>query len=260
MMSLDDLIERTLPAVVYVPVRVSLLKLFGKAEREVEVLGKLFPGGGRAIDIGANKGTYTMPLLEIFDRVEAFEPIPSCALLLRRYARTRPAKLTIHECALGNEPSTAQLVVPERRSLLFSTQATAYAKIDAERAGKGDAGGRAFSVSVRRLDEFAFDDVRFIKIDVEGFEREVLMGATDTVRRNRPVLLVEIEQRHHKAMTINDIVQLVRAWDYDAKFLLDGKFHDFADFHPDLHQPAVQGECAPSDTKRYVNNFFFFPR
>jgi len=42
------------------------------------------------------------------------------------------------------------------------------------------------------LDSFAFDDVSFIKIDVEGAELDVLEGARQTVERHRPRLVVEL--------------------------------------------------------------------
>lgn len=259
-MSLDDLIERTVPADVYVPARVSLLKLLGKGEAEAELVARLLPRGGRAIDIGANKGTYVNHLVRHFDYVEAFEPIPSCAELLRRYAVTKDSRLTIHECALGSEVGSARLSVPERQSALFSSLATAYAKIDVRASAECAVGTRAIDVAVRRLDDFAFDDVRFIKIDVEGFEREVLIGAEATIARTRPLLLVEIEQRHLHASSVDDVVGHVIRWNYDAKFLVDGELRDFADFRLERDQLTTNGERAHGGTQRYINNFFFFPR
>jgi hypothetical protein len=45
---------------------------------------------------------------------------------------------------------------------------------------------------MRTIDSFGFSDVTVMKIDVEGFEVEVLRGAEQTIRGNRPVILVEI--------------------------------------------------------------------
>jgi hypothetical protein len=44
---------------------------------------------------------------------------------------------------------------------------------------------------MRRLDDFAFDEVDFIKVDVEGFELQVLEGARETLARCRPIVIVE---------------------------------------------------------------------
>lgn len=44
-----------------------------------------------------------------------------------------------------------------------------------------------------RLDDIRIPEhIDFIKIDVEGYEEMVLQGAADTLRRNHPVLMIEI--------------------------------------------------------------------
>ena len=48
-------------------------------------------------------------------------------------------------------------------------------------------------VAACRLDDEPVGDVGFLKIDVEGFERAVIEGALETIRRCKPVMLVEIE-------------------------------------------------------------------
>ena len=55
--------------------------------------------------------------------------------------------------------------------------------------GVGLGGDRA---ELRALDGFGFERVSLLKIDVEGYENEVLEGAVDTIRRNRPVVVIEI--------------------------------------------------------------------
>ena len=55
-----------------------------------------------------------------------------------------------------------------------------------------------YEVEVRRLDDFAFENVRFIKADVEGSEREVLDGARETIARDRPALLLELLSGTHE--------------------------------------------------------------
>jgi hypothetical protein len=45
---------------------------------------------------------------------------------------------------------------------------------------------------MRRLDSFGLKDIGFIKIDVEGFEKEVLLGALETLKENNyPKILFE---------------------------------------------------------------------
>src|SRR5207302_2843388 len=57
---------------------------------------------------------------------------------------------------------------------------------------------KTYEVEVRTLDEFGFMDVRFIKADVEGSEREVLDGARETIARDRPLILLELLAGTHE--------------------------------------------------------------
>ena len=58
---------------------------------------------------------------------------------------------------------------------------------------------RSFYVNVKKLDNLQFENpISFIKIDVEGHEMEVIEGAIETITKNKPILLVEIEEIHSK--------------------------------------------------------------
>jgi hypothetical protein len=48
-----------------------------------------------------------------------------------------------------------------------------------------------YEISVKKLDSFNFTDLNLLKIDVEGWEFEVLKGAVETIKKHKPVLLVE---------------------------------------------------------------------
>lgn len=49
----------------------------------------------------------------------------------------------------------------------------------------------------RRLDDFQFDgDIRLIKIDVEGWELEVIKGGKETIRKYKPYVFMEIFEGH----------------------------------------------------------------
>ncbi len=77
---------------------------------------------------------------------------------------------------------------------------------------------RTFSVNVKKLDDFRFENpISFIKIDVEGHELEVIEGAIATINKNKPILLVEIEERYSKRKVI-DTIKFVNALGYKSYY------------------------------------------
>ena len=158
-------------------------------EPELAVLATLMRRGGTAVDVGANQGFFAYALSEVADRVVAFEPNPDYALFARVMLRGRAE---VHRLALSDKADRATFRVPidhDGTVLHFA-------------GSLKDAHGqfpryRSYEVEVRTLDEFALTDVRFIKIDVEGSEREVLDGARATIARERPALLLELLSGTH---------------------------------------------------------------
>lgn len=133
-----------------------------------------------ALDIGANVGLWSRDLCASFDQVMAFEPVPKFRDCLIKNV-TAP-NLFVQEIALGNEETWATMnITPDN---------TGHSHIDPESIGRGD-------TQVRRLDNLALDNVNYIKVDCEGYEYKVLLGAEQTIKRCRPVLV--IEQKPHDA-------------------------------------------------------------
>src|SRR5205814_1412934 len=145
-------------------------------ERELVALERLIEGRGVAIDVGANEGVYTYKLSQLFKRVEAFEPQPQCIALLTSYKK---ANVRVHPCALSDGAGEVDLRIPIRNGVPNLGYATV-------RPIASD--HQTLKIVVRRLDDFHFEGVSFIKIDVEGHESKVLAGAEETISRERPVL------------------------------------------------------------------------
>ena len=63
-----------------------------------------------------------------------------------------------------------------------------------------------FNVKTNKLDNFKFSNkISFIKIDVEGHELKVIDGAKETLKKHKPNLLIEIEEKHSKKQNINQL-------------------------------------------------------
>ena len=80
----------------------------------------------------------------------------------------------------------------------------------------------SFEVEVRTLDELGLRDVRFIKADVEGSERDVLDGARATIARDRPAILLELLSGTHQDPAA-ETAAICRDFGYDAVIVQRGK-------------------------------------
>ena len=222
------------------------MKLFLRARRirrkgdpEIAQLTALIGAGRRTIDIGANRGVYSYWLSQTSRAVEAFEPNP---VLAGNLARAGIGNITVHALALSECSCAGDLLVPRHRN-----------------GGLDDPGGRLegltqsqvgqkFVVTLARLDDFAFDEVDFIKIDVEGHEEKVIVGGWKTIVAYRPLLLVELEERHNPGCVAR-VRRRFAELNYCMSFLDDGAWH-----------PADSlGAAQFSRSGRYINNFLLYP-
>ena len=235
--SLEERIKHAL-----VPPRLYLRNLAHRrmrsGEKELRLLRALVDPGRVTIDIGANKGVYSYWLSRMSRQVLAFEPNPKIYGLL---ARSVASNVATHEVALSNAEGTAELILPVQRSGRFSNQGATL-----QRRKLDD--GKKFAVwrvPQKRLDSYDARDVAFIKIDVEGFELEVLEGAEKTLARERPVMLIEIDE-HHSKIQVDDAVARVRSYGYDCYYVSRSSLR---------HYSAL----ASDRDRTRTDNFVFFP-
>lgn len=158
-------------------------------EPELWLIPKLVSRESLAIDVGANEGYWSLQLARYAGQVHAFEPNPIC---LAQLGRVLPRKVKLHDVALSDETGS--------KSLRFDPNNTGIGTIEARNPLSDNTGIKEILtrvVSTRCLDEFDLHEVELIKIDVEGHEEAVLRGAGATLRRNRPTVICEIEERHN---------------------------------------------------------------
>lgn len=225
------------------------LRNWRRGEPEIRVLKALVPPGRGAIDVGAYLGAYTYFLARLSPVVHAFEPQPECfQFLSKAYA----APVMIHQCALSNQVGKigmthANDVIPNQGASLISGEKSATRHFDDLT--------NVLEVDVQKLDNFALANIGFIKIDAEGEETNVLLGAQQLISQQRPVLLIEVEQRHREE-DVSEVFRSIESLGYAGEFLLDNTFRSLKDFSIDQHQRA---RLAGDKTKPYINNFIFRP-
>lgn len=229
------------------PFAALMRSVYPRIEVELARIGTWAPRGGTAVDVGAWYGPWTARLSKLADQVVTIEPNPVLAPLLR--ARFPAARIV--EAAASDEEGTARLWLPA--------------------GGRGAEGlaslehVREHSVTVRRLtiDSLDLTDVRFIKMDIEGHEAAALRGAEKTIRRDSPLLMLELETRHQG---IDEIAGILSGWGYQGSVMPRRSWVKLDAFDLAAHQTAnahvaergMLGRLVRPD-QRYVNLVLFRP-
>ncbi len=151
--------------------------------------------GGVAIDVGAHVGLWLRDLCLHFDHVIAVEPVPSHQQCLRQ--NVTADNYTVWTCMLGDTASEAGL------------------KLDPENTGHTHRQGPGLHRVIPLDQVWDSTPVRFIKIDVEGDEVNVIRGAESVIRTHRPRMC--IEQKPHELSEAEGRYaarDLLKAWGY----------------------------------------------
>lgn len=228
---------------------------YGEPERALVPL--LAEADAAAFDVGACNGIYTHRMAQHAARVVAFEPNPRLADVLRRRfaAEMRSGKVRLETCALGDVEGEIDLHVPRDASGLASVQG--------ERLARAGAATDSVRVPLRRLDSFSAEgEVAFVKIDVEGFEVEVVKGAEALIARDRPSLLIEAEERCSPG-SLAALTGLLAPAGYRGFYLHEGRIRPLETFEPAvLQNVAALNETGTLRRKGgvYINNFLFVAR
>jgi FkbM family methyltransferase len=244
------MVAERLPRTLFVRVVAQVYRVF---EPELRELDQFVPPGKTAIDVGTWWGPWSWWLAKMSPRVESFEPNES---ICRELSEALPGNVTMHNVALSDGSGSAMLWSP---GTSFGTEGRSTLT-----AG-GHPGWVGQQVRTALLDDFEFSDVGFVKIDVEGHELEVLRGASDLLARERPNVLVEIEQAHQSAERMDEVFAFMDGAGYRGTFLKGKTWHPIAEL--DREGARRAGERRKSlgllratlARDGYVNNFVFLP-
>jgi len=145
--------------------------------------------GGVLVDVGAHHGLMSVMfcLAAPANRAVGFEPSPPLADVAKRLAGLNRLgdRMRVHTDLVGEKPGVVRTWLDEHH----------FIRVDAPPEGQA-----AVDTPVRTLDEICATLVpTVVKIDVEGAELEVLRGAAETLRKHRPVILLEIHLNEMEA-------------------------------------------------------------
>jgi len=154
-------------------------------------------GGGALVDIGANIGTFSVPVaratgceVHAFEAQRVISQVLSANFILNRISNGH-----VHHVMLGaaSHEEGCLLPIPDYGELgnfgAYSVVPDLYRR---ESLARMRSGGLTEKVRVATLDDFGLDDVCLIKVDVEGAEIDVLKGAINTMEESGfPPLIFE---------------------------------------------------------------------
>lgn len=147
------------------------------------------PKGRFFLDIGANSGAYAVTLAHHFDRVAAIEPAPGNVHVLRQNIRLNNINnIMVFEFAAWDE----HRMIDFHQCVENDLASAAVASDDPRPYGLTPV--KTIQVRAITIDELEFYNVAAVKIDVEGGEGHVVLGMLDTIRREKPVMLIEVHE------------------------------------------------------------------
>jgi FkbM family methyltransferase len=185
----------------------------GDLDRKVTwVCSRLVRSGDTVLDIGANIGMVTVCLSALAGEdgnVHAFEPNPAMHPVLEEtFDRNQSANVCLHPVALGAVPGVLELRIPRWNT----AEASLVRNLDSPDCD-------VVSVPVRRLTdvvaEAGITSIRLIKIDVEGFEADVLEGGLEVLHSVRPdAILFELNERTAASLRDEPVIKVLREHHY----------------------------------------------
>lgn len=210
------------------------------------------------LDIGANIGCTALLFGGLAKSVYAFEPSQSTfAFLEKNILRSGLKNVFPQNIGLGAEPGEYTLTfAPSNRSGGFVSNQT-----------QASAGHTVEKIVIRQLDEvvnsLTLQKIDFIKIDVEGFEGNVLRGAAKTLSAHKPIVVLELNHwclNAFQRTSIPDFFDLLRSM-FPILLAVDGlsylNLHDENDsytvmYHHILHRRFPNIVAAFSEDKLHM--------
>jgi FkbM family methyltransferase len=208
--------------------------------------------------VGTNNACNAIHYAKKYSQVECFEPTPLAQQLWTNTVRdNNVANVTLHKVGVGEKQYSTEIITHWKNG--GHNHLTHYDKNPRADATRGH---RAkVSVQVETLDSYNFQDVGFIKVDVEGYEKFVLEGAEQLIQQSRPTIQLEIvsQQCRKFGYLAEDMIDWIRSWDYTVVSKHRGNL--YGTFTSDRKQIFYDGEhyrremdlwFQPSERVRYT--------
>ena len=204
-----------------------------RGEEELHILRFLCDSNKISIDVGANKGNYSLEMSKHSKKVLSFEPnisfnkylnkMPLNCVTLNYAVTANGNSMFLHAPIVDNDPKNNMAFISdeeyEERSLLISKVQTVL------------------------LDDYASEEIGMIKIDVEGTEVSVLNGSKKIIEKYSPNFLIEGLTKQE----LREQIDFFKPYNYIALKIINGKIFF-------VHNEEIHDKCRETD-----RNTIFMP-
>lgn len=206
--------------------------------------------GDTVFDIGCHKAGYLYHMLKKVGKageIHAFEPqVNLFKDLINLKSSLKWENVYISNIALSNISKKVVLHIPIKGSKTDSPGASLLNVFDENQQTVDQ------EIETDTLDNYCEKyhlKPNFLKIDVEGNELEVLKGGINTLKKNKPKILIESEERHVGQEKVKEVFSYLESLGYTGQFIRDDQYLPLKEFSFEKHQKK--------DSKPYCNNFIF---
>ena len=196
-------------------------------EKELSIISSFKNSKRDAVDVGVYRGIYTYKLSQEFKHVYSFEPNPLIYPYLKKNLTKIIKNMSLQNLAISDNNGEINLKIPSRRKSIFKTNYEELYKLGCATIHKQNKiqDYDTFKVKKIKLDDILKNkDISFIKIDVEGHEKEVINGSKNIIINNRPTLLVEIEERHSN-YPVNETIKFINNLGYNSFYVKNNNLY-----------------------------------
>lgn len=148
--------------------------------------------GSTIVDVGAQYGDFALLCSKIYNvaRVFSFEPLPrNYGIMTENLKLNNTRNITLYNYGLGNIDGKIMSSFTHNMINNF-----------------GD--GKEQVIELKRLDDFEIRDIDLMKIDVEGFEVDVLQGSMETIKKFHPKIIIETHTKELKRKVIEALSRI----------------------------------------------------
>ena len=206
----------------------NILKVKGNYNLEKIVFLNLVKNGETVIDIGANRGYYTLLFSHLVGnsgQVHAFEPVPPTFKKLSQTIdnQARYKNWQLNQKAVGNSQETITIYMPgndDGQASMTTHQSASWSRSESI---------TKYECEMITLDDYAHSNLNqgldFIKCDVEGAELLALKGAIKTIKTYLPLIYLEVCNDWTKNFdyTPSDLVKFLQSIGYNKFWLISNR-------------------------------------